>query len=35
MYTDIMKGGLLEYIMDKTPNKAFGALKADWPISNP
>lgn len=35
MYADIMKGGLLEYTMGKTPNKAFGALKADWPISNP
>ena len=35
MYKDIMKGGLLEYTMGKTPNKAFGALKADWPVSNP
>ncbi|MBC7651947.1 MAG: glycoside hydrolase family 92 protein, partial [Deinococcales bacterium] len=35
MYSDIMKGGLLEYIMGKTPNKAFGELKKDWPVSNP
>ncbi|MBC7617266.1 MAG: glycoside hydrolase family 92 protein, partial [Pedobacter sp.] len=35
MYKDILNGGSLEYTMGKTPNKAFGALKADWPVSNP
>ena len=35
MYNDIMKGGLLEYTMGNKPNKAFGAQKSDWPISNP
>lgn len=35
MYSDIIKGGLMQYTMGKTPNKAFGKLKTDWPISNP
>lgn len=35
MYSDIMKGGLLEYTMGSKPNKSFGAQKSNWPVSNP